>query len=308
MDALVFADYLAASIRIATPLLLAALGGILSERAGTFAVGLEGQMLAGAFCGVVGTHLMASVGLGLLASAGGGMLLALVVAVATVRYHTEHMVSGLAVNILALGLTSFMLRTMVGGGQAPVIRVPILEAWPVPLLSDLPFIGSLLFRQPPLTYLAFLVIVPLALFLFRSRAGLTLRAVGENPQAAFAAGADPARVRIAAIVAGGAFAGLAGAVLSLQQVGTFTDGMTSGRGYLALAAIIVGRWMPVGTMVACLVFGAAEALSLRVQAFNLPLSSYVIQMLPYLAALAVLTGLGRSARLPAAIGQPFRQG
>ena len=308
MDALVFADFLAASIRIATPLLLAALGGILSERAGTFAVGLEGQMLAGAFCGVVGTHLMASVGLGLLASAGGGMLLALVVAVATVRYHTEHMVSGLAVNILALGLTSFMLRTMVGGGQAPVIRVPILEAWPVPLLSDLPFIGSLLFRQPPLTYLAFLVIVPLALFLFRSRAGLTLRAVGENPQAAFAAGADPARVRIAAIVAGGAFAGLAGAVLSLQQVGTFTDGMTSGRGYLALAAIIVGRWMPVGTMVACLVFGAAEALSLRVQAFNLPLSSYVIQMLPYLAALAVLTGLGRSARLPAAIGQPFRQG
>ena len=308
MDALVFADFLAASIRIATPLLLAALGGILSERAGTFAVGLEGQMLAGAFCGVVGTHLMASVGLGLLASAGGGMLLALVVAIATVRYHTEHMVSGLAVNILALGLTSFMLRTMVGGGQAPVIRVPILEAWPVPLLSDLPFIGSLLFRQPPLTYLAFLVIVPLALFLFRTRAGLTLRAVGENPQAAFAAGADPARVRIAAIVAGGAFAGLAGAVLSLQQVGTFTDGMTSGRGYLALAAIIVGRWMPVGTMVACLVFGAAEALSLRVQAFNLPLSSYVIQMLPYLAALAVLAGLGRSARLPAAIGQPFRQG
>lgn len=308
MDALVFADFLAASIRIATPLLLAALGGILSERAGTFAVGLEGQMLAGAFCGVVGTHLMASVGLGLVASAGGGMLLALVVAIATVRFHTEHMVSGLAVNILALGLTSFILRTMVGGGQAPVIRVPILEAWAVPLLSDLPLVGSLLFRQPSLTYLAFLVIVPLALFLFRTRAGLTLRAVGENPQAAFAAGADPARVRIAAIVAGGAFAGLAGAVLSLQQVGTFTDGMTSGRGYLALAAIIVGRWMPVGTMVACLVFGAAEALSLRVQAFNLPVSSYVIQMLPYLAALAVLAGLGRSARLPAAIGQPFRQG
>ena len=123
MDAMVFADFLAASIRIATPLLLAALGGILSERAGTFAVGLEGQMLAGAFCGVVGTHLMASVGLGLLASAGGGMLLALVVAIATVRYHTEHMVSGLAVNILALGLTSFMLRTMVGGGRSEERRV-----------------------------------------------------------------------------------------------------------------------------------------------------------------------------------------
>jgi simple sugar transport system permease protein len=218
------------------------------------------------------------------------------------------MVSGLAVNILALGLTSFMLRAMVGGGQAPVIRVATLEAWPVPLLSDLPLVGTLLFKQPPLTYFAFLAIVPVALFLFRTRAGLSLRAVGENPQAAFAAGANPARVRIAAIVAGGAFAGLAGAVLSLQQVGTFTDGMTGGRGYLALAAIIVGRWMPAGTMVACLVFGAAEALSLRVQAFNLPVSSYVIQMLPYIAALAVLAGLGRSARLPAAIGQPFRQG
>ena len=308
MDPAVLADFLAASVRIATPLLLAALGGILSERAGTFAVGLEGQMLAGAFCGVIGTHFMASVGLGLVASAAGGMLLALVVAVATVKFHTEHMVSGLAVNILALGLTSFLLRTLVGGGQAPVIRVATLGPWPVPFLSDLPLVGTLLFTQPPLTYFAFLAILPIALFLFRTRAGLSLRAVGENPQAAFAAGPNPARVRLAAIVAGGAFAGLAGAVLSLQQVGTFTDGMTSGRGYLALAAIIVGRWMPVGTMVACLVFGAAEALSLRVQAFNLPVSSYVIQMLPYLAALAVLAGLGRSARLPAAIGRPFRQG
>ena len=308
MDPVVFADFLAASVRIATPLLLAALGGILSERAGTFAVGLEGQMLVGAFCGVIGTHFMASVGMGLAASSAGGMLLALVVAIATVRFQTEHMVSGLAVNILALGLTSFMLRAMVGGGQAPVIRVATLEAMPVPYLSDLPLVGTLLFKQPPLTYLAFLIIVPMAVFLFRTRAGLTLRAVGENPQAAFAAGANPARVRIAAIVAGGGFAGLAGAVLSLQQVGTFTDGMTSGRGYLALAAIIVGRWMPAGTMVACLVFGAAEALSLRVQAFNLPVSSYIIQMLPYLAALAVLAGLGRTARLPAAIGQPFRPG
>jgi simple sugar transport system permease protein len=308
MDPAVLADFFAASIRIATPLLLAALGGIVSERAGTFAVGLEGQMLAGAFCGVIGMHFMGSVGLGLAASAAGGMALALVVAVATVRFHTEHMVSGLAVNILALGLTSFMLRALVGGGQAPVIRVQTLDAWPVPLLSDLPLVGTLLFKQPPLTYLAFVAIVPVALFLFRTRAGLSLRAVGENPQAAFAAGANPARVRIAAIVAGGAFAGLAGAVLSLQQVGTFTDGMTGGRGYLALAAIIVGRWMPAGTMVACLVFGAAEALSLRVQAFNLPVSSYVIQMLPYVAALAVLAGLGRSARLPSAIGQPFRQG
>jgi general nucleoside transport system permease protein len=152
-----------------------------------------------------------------------------------------------------------------------------------------------------------LLVAPLVLFLFRSRAGLTLRAVGENPLTAFAAGANPNRVRALAILAGGALAGLAGAVLSLQQVGTFTDGMTGGRGYLVLAAIIVGRWMPVGTLVACLVFGAAEALSLRVQAFSLPVSSYVIQMMPYIAALLVLALLGRGARMPAAVGQPFRQ-
>ena len=309
MDALVIADFLGASVRIATPLLLAALGGLLSERAGTFAVGLEGQMLTGAFCGVVALHLSGSIVAGLAASAFGAMLLALVVAVATVRFQTEHMVTGLASNILALGLTSFLLRAAGGSsGRAPVIRVPTLEAWAVPGLAHLPFVGPLLFQQPPLTYLAFLAIVPVAVLLFRTRAGLALRAVGENPQAAFAAGTDPARVRIATIVAGGAFAGLAGAVLSLQQVGTFTDGMTSGRGYLALAALIVGRWMPLGAMVACLVFGAAEALSLRAQAFSLPVSSYVIQMTPYLAALAVLAGLGRGARLPAAIGQPIRQG
>lgn len=307
MDAAVVLDFLAATLRIATPLLLAALGGILSERAGTFAVGLEGQMLAGAFLGVLATHFAHHAGLGLVAACVGGMLMAAVVAIATVRFHAEHMVTGIASNILALGLTSFLLRAAVGGGGAPVIRVPILEPWVVPWLSDLPLIGPLLFRQPPLTYLAVLLAIPVGAFLFRTRAGLELRAVGENPVAAFAAGANPARIRALAILGGGALAGLAGAVLSLQQVGTFTDGMTSGRGYLALAAIIVGRWMPLGSLLACLMFGAAEAMSLRVQAFSLPVSSYVIQMAPYIAALMVLAGMGRGARMPAAVGQPWRR-
>ncbi|RYF42252.1 MAG: ABC transporter permease [Comamonadaceae bacterium] len=308
MDAALVLDFLAAALRIATPLMLAALGGILAERAGTFAVGMEGQMLAGAFFGVLTTHAFSNAGLGLVASALGGAAMSLVVMVATVRFHAEHMVTGIASNILALGLTSFLLRALAGGGSAPAIRVPLLEAWAVPGLSALPVVGPLLFRQPPLTYLALLLVLPLVLFLFRTRAGLTLRAVGENPMAAFAAGANPNRVRALSILAGGALAGLAGAVLSLQQVGTFTDGMTGGRGYLVLAAIIVGRWMPLGTLVACLVFGAAEAMSLRVQAFSLPVSSYVIQMTPYIAALLVLAVMGRGARMPAAVGQPFRQG
>ena len=298
-------EILAAALRIATPLLFAALGGILSERAGVFAVGLEGMMLTGAFAGVIATHAFGHAGIGLLASAGGGAALASVVALATVRFRADQMVTGLAVNILALGLTSFLLRGLFGHGEAPTIRVTPLQPVPIPLLGDAPFLGPLLFRQPALTYVGLALVAAMLVLLHRTRAGLTLRAVGENPTAAFAGGANPGRVRTLAVITGGAFAGIGGAVLSLQQVGTFTDGMTSGRGYLALAAIIVGRWSPAGALVACLLFGATDALQLRIQGLRLPVSSYVIQMLPYVVSLAVLAGLGRGARLPAAIGTPF---
>jgi len=299
------AEILAAALRIATPLLFAALGGILSERAGVFAVGLEGMMLAGAFAGVIATHALGHAGAGLLASAVGGAVLAGVVAIATVRFCADQMVTGLAVNILALGLTSFLLRGLFGRGEAPTIRVTPLAPVPIPVLSDIPLLGPLLFHQPALTYVGLVLVVAMFVLLHRMRAGLTLRAVGENPTAAFAGGADPIRVRTLAVIAGGALAGVGGAVLSLQQVGTFTDGMTNGRGYLALAAIIVGRWSPAGALVGCLLFGATDALQLRIQGLRLPVSSYVIQMLPYVVSLAVLAGLGRGARLPAAIGTPF---
>jgi simple sugar transport system permease protein len=308
MDTALTIDFLSATVRIATPILMAALGGILIERAGTFAVGLEGMMLSGAFFGIVGTYLSDNIFIGLLAASFGGLLFGLINAIATTRFDTEHMVTGLAANLLALGFTSFALRTIIGRGQAPVIHTPLLQPIAVPYLADIPFVGALLFRQPPLTYLAFIAVVAIAVFLRRTRGGLLLTASGESPLAVFAAGTDPIRVRFMALLAGGVFAGLAGAVLSLQQVGTFTDGMTGGRGYMALAAVIVGRWLPLGTLAGCIMFGATEALQLRAQAFNLPVSSYVIQMVPYLAALLVLAGLGRTARLPAAIGQPFRRG
>jgi simple sugar transport system permease protein len=308
MDTALTIDFLSATVRIATPILMAALGGILIERAGTFAVGLEGMMLSGAFFGIVGTYLSDNIFIGLLAASFGGLLFGLINAIATTRFETEHMVTGLAANLLALGFTSFALRTIIGRGQAPVIHTPLLQPIAVPYLVDIPFVGALLFRQPPLTYLAFIAVVAIAVFLRRTRGGLLLTASGESPLAVFAAGTDPIRVRFMALLAGGVFAGLAGAVLSLQQVGTFTDGMTGGRGYMALAAVIVGRWLPLGTLAGCIMFGATEALQLRAQAFNLPVSSYVIQMVPYLAALLVLAGLGRTARLPAAIGQPFRRG
>jgi ABC-type uncharacterized transport system permease subunit len=300
-------EFLAAAIRIATPLLLAALGGILSERAGVFAVGLEGMMLAGAFASTVGAWASGSEITGVLLALVGGATIGLAVAVVAVRYRADNMVAGLAANILALGLTSYLVRVLAGGERPVAIHLVPLAAWPIPGLADIPVLGPLLFVHPPLTYLAVAGCLALTLFLRRTQAGLTLRATGENPEAVFASGANPLRVRMLAVVACGAVAGLGGAVLSLQQVGTFTDGMTGGRGYLALASLIVGRWTPWGAATACLVFGAAEAFELRLQTFNVPVSSYIVQMAPYLIALAVLAGLGRSSRLPAAIGQPLQR-
>jgi ABC-type uncharacterized transport system permease subunit len=298
-------EFLAASIRIATPLLLAALGGILSERAGVFAVGLEGMMLAGAFAATVGAWAFGDAGMGIVLALVGGAAIGLAVAIVAVRFRADNMVTGLAVNILALGLTSYLMRILSGGGQPVAIHLTLLPALPIPGLADIPVLGPLLFTQPPLTDLTIVGCAALTLFLGRTQAGLTLRATGENPEAVFASGANPLLVRMFAVVACGAVAGLGGAVLSLQQVGTFTDGMTSGRGYLALAALIVGRWTPWGAAAACLVFGAAEAFELRLQSFGVPVSSYIVQMAPYLIALAVLAGIGRSSRLPAAIGQPL---
>ena len=299
-------DVLTATIRIATPLLFAALGGLLSERAGTFAVGVEGMMLAGAFGGAVAALMSGNVLIGFAVAPMAGALLGLVVGIATARFRADQMVAGLAVNILSLGLTSFLLRGLFGG-RAPVIRLTIPPVVPVPWLSDIPLIGPVLFRHPLVIYAAFLLVIPVWIFLMKTRGGLVLRAVGENPEAAHAAGSNPILVRIAAIAGGGALAGLGGATLALQEVGTFTDGMTNGRGFIALAAIIVGRWTPVGAMLGCLLFGAVAAIELRIQGLGLPVSSYVIQMVPYLLALALLAGVGRSARMPAAIGAPFQK-
>ena len=300
-------EFLAAAIRIATPLLLAALGGILSERAGVFAVGLEGMMLAGAFTATVGAWASGGAIMGVVLALVGGAVIGLAVAIVAVRFRADNMVTGLAVNILSLGLTSYLMRILAGGGPPVAIHLTPLPALPIPGLADIPVLGPLLFVHPPLTYLTVVGCWALTLFLGRTQAGLTLRATGENPEAVFASGANPLVVRMLAVVGCGAVAGLGGAVLSLQQVGTFTDGMTSGRGYLALAALIVGRWTPWGAAAACLVFGAAEAFELRLQSFGVPVSSYIVQMAPYLIALAVLAGIGKSSKLPAAIGQPLQR-
>ncbi len=290
---------LAAAIRIATPLVLAASGGLLSERAGVFAVGLEGMMLAGAFGAVLGTT-MGGVACGIAAAVAAGAAIGFVVALVAVRFRADHMVTGLTTNILAVGGTSYGLR-LLAHGAGSLRPLPLIG---VPVLRGLRLIGPL-FVQPPLTWLALLLLPALALFLRRTSAGLALRAAGESPEAAFAAGVDPMALRIAAVILCGAFAGLGGAVLPLQQVGTFTDDMTGGRGYLALASLIVGRWHPVGAALACLAFGGTQAIELQLEAGGMAANPYLMQMLPYLTALVVLAAVGRSALMPAAIGRPL---
>jgi simple sugar transport system permease protein len=307
MDTAYIVDLLAASVRIATPLALGALGGLLSERSGVFAVGIEGMMLAGAFGAALGALLGGHAAFGLLFAIVAGAMVAAIVAVAVTTFRSEQMVTGLACNILAFGLTSFLLRGLFGG-NAPVIRLQTFGTIKIPLLSDIPVIGPILFQQSALTYAAVGIAAVIHVVLFRTRLGLTLRATGESPEAVYAAGNDPILYRQCAIILGGAVAGLGGAVLVLQDVGTFTDGMTNGRGFLALAALIVGRWSPFGVLAACLAFGAGSALEVRLQGFNLPVSSYVIQMAPYALALGVLVIMGRGTRMPQAIGRPYSRG
>jgi simple sugar transport system permease protein len=302
MDAAFFHGWFASAIRIATPLLVGALGGLISERAGVFAVGIEG--LSGAFGAAIGMFLTDSTSAGLLAAIVAGMLPAALVAVAVTRFRADQMVTGLAVNILMFGLTSFLVRGLFDG-RPPTIRIALLQPIAIPVLSKIPGVGAILFQQPILTYAAIVLAVALYLMLERTSVGLTLRATGENPEAVFAAGNQPTTIRQLAVVAGGAIAGVAGAVLVLQDVGTFTDGMTGGRGFLALAALIVGRWNPLGVVASCLLFGAASALEVRLQGAQTLVDSYVVQMVPFVIALLALTILGRGTRMPKAIGRAY---
>lgn len=295
-------DMLDAGVVAATVLALAALGGLIAERAGVFSIGLEGFMLAGAFAAVWG----ASVGgaeLGLLTAVVAGAGFAALYALLSVTMRLDQIVAGVMLNLLALGATSFANQAIFGaGGPAPV---PGVRDWHLPGLSDIPVIGEAVFSQKPFTYAAIAATIAIAIFLRRTRAGLSLKAVGEHPLAAETRGIEVVRIRWAAVIFSGAMCGLAGAALSIGAVNVFVDNMSGGRGFIALAAIIAGAWRPLWTAAACLVFGIADAAQIWADVFAIQLPHQILGMAPYLVTLVALCFLQRRPAMPAALGRPF---
>jgi simple sugar transport system permease protein len=298
-----FTDYLLASLRLSVPLAFAALGGLWSERSGVLNIGLEGMLLAGAFASAAGAFFSGNVWVGMLLAIAVGGIVGMLHAYLCVTLRVDQLVSGLAINLTVAGLTSFWSRILFNSGQAQ--SLPSINTIGIPFLQDIPIIGFLIFNQDPLVYLLFLL-VPLSTYLlFRTSLGLSLRAVGEYPRAADTAGVSVVLVRYIAVTISGCLAALGGAYLSLVHVKFFVEDMSAGKGFIALAALIFGRWHPVSTVLACLLFGATEALQLRIQAFNLNIPYQFLVMLPYIIALLALVGLAGKSTPPAALGIPY---
>ena len=297
---------LAISIVKSTPIVLGALSGTVCERSGIVNIAIEGMMLTAAFAGFAITVQTGSLGAGLVAALAAGALLALLHAVVTVRYAVDQIISGTAINILAVGLTGFLNRQLFAtGAPAGAMVLPRLH---VPILGDVPVLGPILFQHQPLTFLAVVLVFVLQWTLFRSRWGLRTRAVGEHPLAADTVGVDVGRLRTANVVLGGALAGLGGAYFTLESVPHFEPLMTNGRGFIALAAMIFGKWTPLGAWGAALLFGLTEALpvTLQIQGFAVPYQ--IVGMLPYVLTIVVVAGVVGRAHAPAAVGVPYLKG
>jgi ABC-type uncharacterized transport system permease subunit len=292
---------LAASIRMATPLTLAALGGVFSERSGVVNIALEGMLLNGAFAAVVATHYTGNPWVGVLAAVAVGLLTALIHAAVTVTFKADHIVSGVAVNLLALGATQF-LCWVIYGNSGNSERVAGLASWRIPLVDRIPLLGPVLSGHSPLVYIAILTMVLAHFLLFKTVFGLRLRSVGEHPLAADTMGVKVSPMRYTGVLISGALAGLGGAFLSLNTH-YFVKNMSGGRGFIALAAMIFGKWTPFGAAGACLLFGFLEALQMSLQGGGVP--TQFIQMIPYLATMVVLVSAVGRATPPAGVGRPY---
>jgi general nucleoside transport system permease protein len=294
-------------IRVATPLLLATLGEMVTERGGVLNLGIEGIMLLGAMVGFTTAYFTGELWLGIAAAAATGVLFGLLMGGLTVSLGLSQHVSGLGVTMLCTGLSFYFYRLIFGQPSQPPHIEPFATL-ALPGLAGLPWLGPVLFDQFALVYLAFLL-VPLAAFaLYRTPWGLALRTVGENPQAAVSAGVDVVWVRYQALMISGALMGIAGAYLSLAQFNAFTFGVISGRGWVCIALVVLGQWAPWRVAGAALLFGALDALGLRLQSSGgTGLPYQVFLMLPFLATIVAMAVLSRQARAPAALLTPFRR-
>lgn len=273
--------FLMQTVRIAIPYLFAAAGGVIAERSGVISLGLEGYMLSGAFAGALGSYYSGSPWIGVLCGLGGGLLFALIHALVSLRFRADQVVSGIAINLLVIGLTRFLLKLMFdSSSNSP--RVPGFE-------------------RNPLIALGLIVPMALAWVMYRTPFGLRVRAVGENPQAAETLGVRVPRVRLIAVALSGALASLGGVYLALDQH-EFTSEMTAGRGFIALAAVIFGRWDPMRAALACLFFAAAETLQIQLQGTQF-IPSQFIQMIPYVLTIVALAGVVKKAVPPASLGK-----
>ncbi|MBA2277400.1 MAG: ABC transporter permease [Chloroflexia bacterium] len=296
---------LAAAIGSGVAILYACLGELLAERAGVLNLGVEGMMLMGALGGFAVCYWTGSAPLGALAACGVGALLASIHALLTITLRANQVVSGLALTLFGAGLSAYLGHGLVGRPPPESFR-----RLAIPVLSDIPYLGAILFRQDALAYLAYLVVPALWWFVYKSRPGLNLRAVGESPATADAMGLSVAGLRYRYVIVGGAFAGMGGAVISLATNPGWTENMTAGRGWIAVALVIFGTWNPARAAAGAFLFGAVEAGQFRLQSVNVPVSSFFLNMLPYLFTILVLVIATRQTRrlrigAPAALGRTY---
>lgn len=300
MDPIV--GFVAAALRIATPLLWAALGETVAERAGVINLSVEGAMLVGCLAAAVGAVATGSPWLGLLLGAAAGGVVALVFGLITVWGRADQIIVGTAVTLATIGVTGIWHRQVFGQAGAG-LTLPTFSSVAIPGLASIPYIGPALFEHPAVTYAGVLAVPLLSWLLFRTLPGLKLRATGEARDHAAARGVPVRWVQTIAVVVGGILAGVGGAALVLAQVGTFAERMTAGRGFIAIAIVVLGRWSPGGVLLASIGFGALTALQFVFQAMDLALPYQFFLMMPYLVALVALTGLVGRTRAPAQLGK-----
>ncbi len=300
---------IAETLRLGTPLALGALAGIYAERAGVVNIAIEGMMLMGAAFGFAFFVFTGNIMVGVAAALMIGGLCALLHGLLSITFKTDQIISGTVINILAIGVTGYLRRSFLVDMPGGQVTLPEIK---IPLLSDIPFLGTVFFSEKPIFYAMILLVIGTHIVLFYTPWGLRTRAVGENPRAADTVGINVYRTRYLNLLISGLIAGLGGAWFSLETVGTFDDGMTAGKGFIALAAMIFGKWTPFGAFGGSMLFGFAEALGtrfqlLRVELLGSPIPVQFMQILPYLVTIVVLAGLIGRATPPAAVGRPYEK-